>query len=136
MKIKNLAILTILVLSIGSTSLVAQQKPFLIQGKLPHTTMWVKQNWDNKEVGFTIEQKAKLKVIREKTMSGIASLKSEIFPLEDSIVKAIANGAKPSSLEEDVEKLAELRAEATMLHLECIYDTKKVLSKKQLQMLE
>lgn len=129
MKTKFLTILSLLVLTLGSTSLAAKQKPFLIQGKLPHTTMWVNQNWDNEKVGFTAEQKTKLKTIRQRTMGGIASLKGEIFPLEQSIVKASLNGAIPESLEEDVEKLAELRAEATMIHLRCIYDTKKVLTK-------
>lgn len=136
MKIKYLTILSLLVLTLGSTSLVAKQTPFLIQGKMPHLTMLVKQNWNNKNFGLTTEQRTQLKSIRERTLGSIASLKGEIFPLEESIAKASANGATPASLEEDVEKLAELRAEATMIHLKCIYDTKKVLTKKQLQLLK
>jgi len=136
LKIKHLTILSLLVLTLGSTSLTAKQKPFLIQGKMPHLTMTVNQNWDDKNFGLTTEQKTKLKSIRQKTMGAIASLKGEIFPLEDSIVKASENGATPESLEEDVEKLAELRAEATMAHLKCIYDTKNVLTKKQLQLIK
>ena len=135
MKIKYFTILTLLVLSIGTTSLTAKQSPFLIQGKMPHLTMLVKQNWNNENFGLTTQQRKKLKIIRQKTMSSVASLKGEIFPLEDSIVKASANGATPTSLEEDVDKLAELRAEATMIHLKCIYDTKNVLTKKQIQFL-
>ncbi len=136
MKIKYFTILTLLVLTLGSTSLAAKQSPFLIQGKMPHLTMLVKQNWDNEKLDLTTQQRKKLKQIRQKTMSGVVSLRGEIFPLEKSIAKASTNGATPTSLEEDVDKLAELRAEATMIHLKCIYDTKKVLTKKQLQLLK
>lgn len=136
MKIKYFTILTLLVLALGSTSLSAKQSPFLIQGKMPHLTMLVKQNWNNEKLDLTTQQRKELKSIRQKTMGGVASLKGEIFPLEKSIVKASRQGATPASLEEDVDKLAELRAEATMIHLKCIYDTKKVLTKKQLQLLK
>ncbi len=95
--------------------------------------MLVKQNWDNEALGFTEQQRVELKKIRQRTMSGVMGLKGEIFPLEKSIVKANANGEKPA--QKDVEKLAKLRAEATMIHLNCIYDTKKVLSEKQLLLL-
>lgn len=130
-----MTILSLFVLTIGSTSLSAKQSPFLIQGKMPHLTMLVKQNWDNEALGFTEQQRVELKKIRQRTMSGVMGLKGEILPLEKSIVKANANGEKPASLKKDVEKLAKLRAEATMIHLNCIYDTKKVLSEKQLLLL-
>ena len=136
MKIKYLTILSLLVLTIGSTSLVAKQKPFLIHGKLPHLTGTIMQLWDDEDLALTAEQKTKLKQIRLKTVSGLATLKGEVFPLEDEIVKASINGANPEDLEEDVEKLAELRAEATIIHLNCIYDTKNVLTRKQLQLIE
>ena len=136
MKIKLLTLLSLLVLTIGSTSLVAKQKPFLIHGKLPHLTGTIMQLWDDEDLALTPEQKTKLKHIKLKTVSGLATLKGEVFPLEDEIVKASINGANPEDLEEDVEKLAELRAEATIIHLNCIYDTKNVLTKKQLQLLE
>ena len=136
MKIKLLTILSLLVLTIGSTSLLAKQKPFLIHGKLPHLTGTIMQLWDDEDLALTPEQKTKLKQIRIKTVNGLSTIKGEVFPLEDEIVKASANGQTPASLEEDVEKLAELRAEATMIHLNCIYNTKKVLSKEQLQLVE
>ena len=136
MKIKYLTILTLLVLTIGSTSLAAKQKPFLIHGKLPHLTGTIMQLWDDEDLALTPEQKTKLKQIRLKTVNGLATIKGEVFPLEDEIVKASINGANPQELEEDVEKLAELRAEATIIHLNCIYDTKNILTKKQLQLIE
>ena len=133
MKIKYLTILTLLVLTIGSTSLAAKQKPFLIHGKLPHLTGTIMQLWDDEDLALTPEQKTKLKQIRLKTVNGLATLKGEV---ENEIVKASINGTNPEDLEEDVEKLAELRAEATIIHLNCIYDTRNILTKKQLQLIE
>jgi len=136
MKVKNLIILSVLVLTLGSTSLAAKQKPFLIHGKLPHLTGTIMQLWDDEDLALTPKQKTKLKQIRLRTIGGLGTIKGEVFPLEAEIVEASTNGATPESLEEDVEKLAELRAEATIIHLKCIYDTRKVLTKKQLQLIE
>ena len=94
------------------------------------------QLWDDEDLALTPAQKTKLKQIRIRTVGGLGTIKGEVFPLEAEIVEASLSGATPDSLEEDVEKLAELRAEATMLHLKCIYDTRKVLTKKQLQLIE
>ncbi len=94
------------------------------------------QLWDDEDLALTPEQKTKLKQIRLKTVGGLATLKGEVFPLEAEIVKASKNGTNPKELEEDVEKLAELRAEATMIHLKCLYNTRNILTKKQLKMLD
>ena len=136
MKIKFLTLFSLLVLSLASTSLYAKQKPFLIHGQLPHLTSIIMQLWDDEDLALTTEQKTKLKLIRQRTVGGLSTIKGEVFPLEEEIVSASTNGATPESLEDDVEKLAELRAEATMLHLRCLYDTRKILTKKQLQMVE
>jgi Spy/CpxP family protein refolding chaperone len=136
MNIKHLTILSLLVLALGSTSLLAKQKPFLIHGMLPHLTGTIMQLWDDEDLALTPEQKTKLKQIRIRTIGGLGTIKGEVFPLEAEIVKASTNGTKPEDLEEDVEKLAELRAEATMIHLKCIYDTRNILTKKQRQLIE
>lgn len=128
--------MVILTLSITTTSLCAKQKPFLIHGKLPHLTGIIMQLWDDEDLALTPEQKKKLKHIRIRTVGGLGTIKGEVFPLEAEIVQASTDGTNPDELEDSVEKLAELRAEATMLHLKCIYDTRKILSKKQLQILE
>jgi len=136
MKIKFLTLFSLLVLALTSTSLYAKQKPFLIHGQLPHLTGTLMQLWDDEDLALTPEQKTKLKHIRQRTIGGLSTIKGEVFPLEKEIVTASTNGAKPESLENDVEKLAELRAEATMLHLRCLYDTRKILTKKQLEIVE
>jgi hypothetical protein len=144
MKTKLTALLgtLIFVSSIGSTSLLAQgqkkvqAKPFLIQGKLPHLTMMVKVFWDDEDVAFTESQKEKLLLIRQETMSGAKALGKQINPLEASIVKRTLAGEKPESLKADVEKLASLRAKATIIHIECIYKTRAVLTQDQHDIIE
>ena len=120
MKIKQLILLSILLLSIGSTSLLAIQKPFLIHGKLPHLTGTIMPLWDDEDLALTSGQKTKLKQIRIRTVGGLGTIRGEVFPLEAEIVEASLNGVDPEDLEDDVEKLAELRAEATMIHLNCL----------------
>ena len=136
MKIKFLTLCSVLVLTLASTSLYAQQKPFLIHGQLPHLTGTIMQLWDDEDLALSPEQKTKLKQIRQRTVGGLSTIKGEVFPLEEEIVSASANGVNPDSLEDSLEKLAELRAEATMLHLRCLYDTRDILTKKQLQIVE
>lgn len=130
-----------LVASMGLTTLEAnapakKPKPFLIQGKLPHLTMTIKTLWDDEGLALTQKQKEKLLVIRKYTISNAQALGKQIIKLENQIVKASQNGATSESLKDDVKKLALLRAEATIVHLKCIYDTKKVLNKKQLEIMK
>lgn len=113
-----------------------KSKPFLIQGKLPHLTMIVKMMWDDKDLALTKEQKQKLLKIRKTTISGVQKLQKEIMALESKIVQASNNGANPASLKKDVYKLANLRAKATMIHLQCIFNTRKVLTQDQRDILE
>jgi len=139
-KILTLLTITAFVVSMGVTSLNASQgkktKPFLIQEKLPHLTGIVKILWNDKDLALTNEQKKKLMVVRKDTMTGAKSLNKEIIALENEIVKASLNGASPESLKSKVSALASLRAEATMVHLACIYNTRKILTKKQLSIVE
>ena len=131
---------SVLLLSLGTSALSgaqqAQAKPFLIQGKLPHLSMMVKVLWDDEDLALTQEQKSKLLVIRQETMSGAKALGAQIRPLETEIVQASLDGTKPEALKEKVAHLASLRARATMIHLDCIYNTRAVLTKEQLYVLE
>ena len=129
-----------LVSSLGFTSLNASSaqpaKPFLIQGKLPHLTGMVKILWDDEDLALTSEQKVKLTEVRKSTMSRAKALGKQVNALEAQIVDASTKGATPASLKADVNKLATLRAQATMVHLECIYNTREILSDDQLYVLE
>jgi len=142
MKKTLFSLLTATLLFTGSATLLnANQadkaaKPFLIQGKLPHLTMMVKILWDDEDLALTKEQKTELIKIRKHTMGSAKKLKIQIIKLENEVVKASNQGAKPATLKSKVDKIAQLRAEATMIHLECIYNTRALLSKEQLYVLE
>ena len=106
------------------------QKPFLILGKMPHLTKLVMMHWD--DLGLSDEQKEKLTQIRKETMGAVKSLKPKIMKLENEVAKATMEGADPDSLKAKVDEIAKLKAEATMAHIKCIYNTKKVLTPEQL----
>ena len=108
-------------------------KPFLILDKMPHLTKLVMQNWDNLELSD--EQKSKLLLIRKETMGAVKSLQPKINKLEEEVAKATMKGVKPESLKDKVDEIAKLKAKATMAHIKCIYNTKEVLSPKQLEKL-
>jgi len=123
-----------LTLTLSVSSLSA--KPFLIQDKLPHLTGMVKILWEDEDLALTPKQKEQLIVIRKETMKGAKSLGKKIVKLEDEVVAQSEAGAKPESLKAKVDEIAKLRAAATMIHLQCIYKTRKVLTKEQLEVLE
>ncbi len=143
MKTRFLSLLAIglLLVFTGATTLNANStkkpaKPFLIQGQLPHLTGIVKIFWDDKDLALTKEQKKKLLVVRKETMGAAKSLGKQIIKLEQKIIKASNENSDPNKSKEDVYKLAKLRADATMVHLNCIYKTRKILTKKQLSIIE
>jgi len=45
-------------------------------------------------------------------------------------------GIDPKKIQKYVLEIASYRAEATMLHLRCIYDTRKILTQDQIDILE
>jgi hypothetical protein len=133
---------SLLLFGITTTALHAQPKqqkqtkPFLIQGKLPHLTMMIKQMWDDEDLALTKEQKAKLLKIRKTTIGALKKLKPQVAQLEAEIVAAAQAGENPKKLQAKIEQLAKLKAEATMVHLQCIYNTRKILTQDQRDILE
>jgi hypothetical protein len=113
-----------------------QASPFLIASAgLPHYTKMVKMNWDNKELNLTQQQKKKLIVIRKATMGAIMSLKPQILELEKKIKILTMYGETPKTLHPMVQKLSQLKADATKVHIDCIYNTTQILKKEQLNFL-
>jgi len=108
--------------------------PFLIMGKMPHMTKQVIMHWD--DLKLSKDQKEKLTKIRQETMGAVKSLKPQIVKLENEIAKATLSGAKPETLKEKVDQVAKLKAQATMAHIKCIYNTKNTLNKEQLELLK
>jgi hypothetical protein len=110
--------------------------PFLISGKLPHLTKLLMQQWDNPNLQLTEEQRTQLLVIRKETIGGVRSFGKEIGALEQQVVDGSLAGKSPEELRELVAKIEKLKGAATMLHLNCIYKTSKILDEKQLAVLK
>ncbi len=110
--------------------------PFLITTRgMPHLTKMVKQNWDNKELRLTQEQKEKLLIVRKATMGAVMDLKPKVLKLEKKIKMLTMQGETPQNLYPMVEKLSKLKADATKVHIDCIHNTKKILTSAQIKIL-
>jgi len=109
--------------------------PFLITGKLPHLTMMVKKQWDNPKFNLSDEQKNKLLKVRKETMSNAKRLGKEINTYESEVRKRILNDEPPMALKSLVRTIAQLKSEATMVHLACIHNTRKILTSDQIRLL-
>ena len=132
----NLAI----VFSLSSTNLMAQgnnsptqnkQSPFLITGKLPHLTKLLMRQWDNPTLQLTEKQKPKLLVVRKETIAGLKNLTPKIASLQKQVTEGIFIGKTPDELHSIVQTISKLKAKATMIHLKCIFDTRKILNQQQ-----
>jgi hypothetical protein len=109
--------------------------PFLITGKMPHLTKLLMQQWDNAELHLSDEQKSKLLVVRKETIGNAQRLGKEISPLENQVVEGSHSGKTPEELQSLVQTIAKLKAEATMTHLQCIYNSSNILDQQQLAFL-
>lgn len=128
---------TISFIALGLTTLQAENRaPFLIMDMIPHMTMEIKKNWDNKELALDEKQKAELLQIREETMTGVMDAKKNLSSLETEVATKISSGSTPEELENLVNEIAKYKTQATKTHLNCVYKTQKVLSKKQLEVLK
>ena len=140
-----LTVLTI-ILSFTTTNLMAQsntaaavkkpQKPFLIMGKLPHLAVRLMNHLDDPALHLTEEQKGKLLAVRKEVIATVQKIGKEVFPLENQVAKGIFAGKTPADLSGLVQKIAGLRAEATMVQLRCIDSFSKILDQQQLEVLK
>jgi hypothetical protein len=133
---KKTFLVAIMILLSLSQAQANKRAPFLIMDMIPHLTMDIKNNWDNKELGLDEKQKVKLLEIRKSTISNVKSVKMKLAPLEKEVSSKIIAGAKPEELKNLVNQISQYKAEATMTHLNCVYKTQQVLSKKQLKTLK
>lgn len=113
-----------------------QNSPFLINSsRLPHFTKLLIQNWDKAALGLTDDQKKKLLVVRNETLSAIKKLKPQIKLLEDDVADEIKDGESVNSLNDQLKEIAELKTQVTKSHLKCIADTTAILSDEQIEFL-
>jgi len=110
--------------------------PFLIVGKLPHLTKMLMQQWDNPKLNLSAPQKSKLLVVRKETISAVRSLTQKITPLENQVAEGIFAGKTTDDLLPLVKTISDLKSEATMVHLRCIYNTSRILTEQQLAFLK
>ena len=108
-----------------------KNSPFLIKHGLPHMTKIMMKLWDDPKLALTPEQKEKLLVVRKETIGGVKQIKPEVMALKKEIIQATRKGESAASLQAKVEKLAQLEAKATMIHLNCIEKTRAILTPAQ-----
>jgi len=113
----------------------AKSSPFLISSGLPHMTMMIKKNWDNPTLALTSEQKDKLLMVRKTTISGVKSLKPQIMQLEKQIKKMTMSGQAVTQINSRVDALALLKAKISKVHINCIHESKNILTKEQVKFL-
>lgn len=132
---KHLITIIIGLLFTVSLTQAAQKPPFLILNGIPHYTGMIKMHWDNKELALSKEQKVKLLQIRKETMQGIVSMKKKINTLEAKVFEKIEFDSELKEFDSILEQIATYKTYATKVHLKCVYDTKKVLTETQLDIL-
>ncbi|MCF6310584.1 MAG: DUF4890 domain-containing protein [Sulfurimonas sp.] len=111
-------------------------KPFLIVSqRMPHLTKLVKQNWNNKELNLVDDQKKELLEVRQRTMTSMKDLSPRIKQLEEDIIIFTLKNESENDIFQMVKELAKLKAEATKTHIQCIRDTKGILTQKQFDFL-
>jgi Spy/CpxP family protein refolding chaperone len=105
---------------------------FLIQKGLPHYTGMLKKRWNDPKLALTPEQKKALEKVRKETIEALKAIAPEALQLQKRIVQAARKGADAKTLENDVQKLAALKARATMIQLNCMAKTRAILSPEQM----
>ena len=103
--------------------------PLLV--KLPSPMRMLMRLENDPKMALTAEQKTKLEAQRNEMMPKMIKLKEEIRTLSKEIRQACKNNVSAADQKASVEKLAVLKAQATMLKLTCIDGVKKILNKKQ-----
>ncbi|WP_456386924.1 Spy/CpxP family protein refolding chaperone [Desulfolithobacter sp.] len=122
--------------SSGSKGQLKNSPPFLITGKMPHLTKLLMKEWDNPELKLSEEQKSRLMVVRKETIGAVRRISPKVADLERKVVEGIFAGQSPAELRPLLEDIAGLKTRATMVHLQCIHDTRAILTGAQLEFLK
>ncbi len=116
----------------AKTSKAATGSQFLIASGMPHLTKLLMQQWENKTLALSPEQKKRLLVVRDNTMKEVKRITPRIKGLEKTIIRKTMAKESPKIIEPMVKKLAQLKAQATNVHVRCIYETLGILTQKQM----
>jgi len=98
---------------------------------LPSAMRWVEKHKDNAQLALTAEQKTKLEAQRDKMMPEMMALKSKIAKQAKEIKVKCKKDVALDEIQKDVEKLATLKTQATMMKLTCLRGIKGTVSKEQ-----
>jgi Spy/CpxP family protein refolding chaperone len=109
--------------------------PFLISQGMPHLVGPIMKRWDDPALGLDATQKQALLRSREATMTQVKRLSAAISTLEAQVVEGSASGRAPDELRAFVDEISKLKAEATMVHLRCLHESRAILSPRQLDVL-
>lgn len=112
-----------------------KDSPFLVVGKLPHTAKLLMKQWDSPKLNLSAKQKELLLIVRKETMKSVKHIAPTISKLHMELSKGIFGDKTPEDLSSTVQDIADLKSQATMIQLKCIYDSNKILSKEQLSVL-
>ncbi len=117
-------------------STIRKNPPFLITRGLPHFIGTLKANWNNPKFGFTQKQKKELRRVERDTINSLLRITRRISKLENYVIKSVRMGVEPYKLHNVINKIAKLKAEATEIHLRCLYDIHLILTEKQMTLLK
>jgi len=114
-----------------------KNSPFLMnQSRLPHLTKILMENWEKGSLNLSDEQKSKLLIVREETLSGVKKVKKALRSLETEVIElTVDEDSKLKKIQSKVEEIAKLKAEATMIQIKCLRDSVAVLTEEQLELL-
>jgi len=110
----------------------AKKSPLLVEKGLTPLLRIVMMSAKDKLLGLDVEQYAKLMVIKKDMMTRSKEMKKELRAISKSVKMSVASGTTVDAIRDDVIKLASLRANITLLRIECMNRTKEILTKDQL----
>lgn len=110
--------------------------PFLVnKEELPHLTKLLIKNWDKAALGLSDEQKEKLLVVRNETISAVKKIQEKVEELEAEIIEAAVDGEPMEQMYPKLEEVAKLKVEATKVQLNCLKRSMEILNDAQIEYL-
>lgn len=110
-----------------------RNSPFLMnQSSLPKITQLLMKNWGKGKVKLSSEQKEKLLHIRSRVISGIKTIKEELYEVERDILELTMYEGEIELISIKVTEASKLKAEATMIQIKCIIESVEILNEEQL----
>jgi len=107
---------------------------FLVHKNLPHYMNVFREFDDDAVLQLSVKQKTQLQTIQEHVVLVVSQKASKIKDLELQLKNDLIFKKKPlAQLNHLVEEIAQLRKEASIIHVECIQSVQAVLTQEQHQ---